>query len=222
VSEPAWTPDSRHVAVIAAGSLYNLAVDGSGTRHIIRSNIRGQVGSWTPAGRGLVVTESRVPHSGVSAGIVLITTGDNSTVEELLGQSASQPALSHDGNWLTYVSTETGQAEVYLRRFPGGQRQWRVSTAGGTEPRWRSDGRELFYRRGREVIAVSIHTQGTEVAVGKPTVLFESAYVTLPGFRMWDVAPSGQAFIMVEGQEFHESFITVRNWLSEVSSRVGR
>ena len=65
--------------------------------------------------------------------------------------------FSPDGRWVAYSSDETGRDEVYIRPFPKADGQWRVSTDGGTNPRWRPDGRELFYiAPDRKLMSVSI------------------------------------------------------------------
>jgi len=53
--------------------------------------------------------------------------------------------FSPDGRWVAYQSNESGRDEIYVRPFPGPGGQWQVSTAGGSDPRWRPDGKELYY-----------------------------------------------------------------------------
>ena len=60
----------------------------------------------------------------------------------------TNPQFSPDGRWLAYTSDESGKTEVYVRPFPGPGQKRLVSSEGGTEPRWRGDGREIFYRDG--------------------------------------------------------------------------
>jgi len=62
----------------------------------------------------------------------------HSEFNELYGQ------ISTDGRWMAYTSDESGGREVYVRRFPEGDGQVRISTGGGEQPRWRRDGKELF------------------------------------------------------------------------------
>lgn len=57
----------------------------------------------------------------------------------------SNPQFSTDGHWIAYNSNESGKNEVYVAPFPGPGGKWQVSAAGGTSPRWRPDGKELFY-----------------------------------------------------------------------------
>ena len=80
--------------------------------------------------------------------------------------------VSPDGNWLAYVSDESGSNEVYVTQFPQPARSWRISTNGGTQPRWRGDGKELFFVSGNKLMATSV-SSGTEFQAGTPQPLFE-------------------------------------------------
>ena len=67
------------------------------------------------------------------------------------------PVLSPDGRFLAYTSNESGRFEVYVQSFPGPGGKWQISTAGGGEPHWRADGKELYYRApDQKVMAVEI------------------------------------------------------------------
>jgi eukaryotic-like serine/threonine-protein kinase len=72
--------------------------------------------------------------------------------------SEEHPQFSPDGRWLTYTSNESGRPEIYIQSFPPSGGKWRVSTHGGAHPRWRGDGKELFYLdlRGKKLLAVAV------------------------------------------------------------------
>ena len=76
--------------------------------------------------------------------------------------------LSPDGRWVAYQSNESGSVEIYVRPFPGPGGQWQVSTAGGSQPRWRSDGKELFY------VAPDARLMAVPIAVGADSQTLES------------------------------------------------
>ena len=61
-------------------------------------------------------------------------------------------ALSPDGKWIAYRSTDLGRAEIYVQSFPVGGARWQLSTNGGSEPSWRRDGKELYFMRDRQLI----------------------------------------------------------------------
>ena len=82
--------------------------------------------------------------------------------------------LSPDGGWLAYVSDESGTNEVYVRRFPSGDRKARVSVNGVNEPRWDGEGRELFYLApDARLMAVTIKL-GSNVEIGSTAALFKT------------------------------------------------
>ncbi len=135
-----------------------------------------------------------------------------------------QPALSPDGRWLAYVSTESGSSQVYVRPFPDTQsRRWQVSVDGGTEPVWARDGRELFFRGAERYMAVSVETRPT-FSVGGRTPLFPvEQFLSGAGHPMYDVHPDGDRFLMLlAGDPEPAPVILVKNWLQDVERRLGR
>jgi Tol biopolymer transport system component len=129
------------------------------------------------------------------------------------------PALSPDDRWLAYVSNETGRDEVYVRPFPGARERWLVSAAGGTEPRWRRDGRELFYRNADTLFAVQVPVQGDFVA-GPRTVLFTGTYLRNARHATYDVHPDGNRFIFITGDPDEAGeLILIQNLVSTAVSR---
>lgn len=110
-------------------------------------------------------------------------------------------ALAPNGRWLAYVSDEPGTPQVIVQPFPdpsGGK--WQISRQGGTYPRWRRDGRELYYLdRGGRIVAVSVTTDGN-FEVGKSTPLFTTS-IPFPNQSRntgspYDVTADGQRFLM--------------------------
>jgi dipeptidyl aminopeptidase/acylaminoacyl peptidase len=101
--------------------------------------------------------------------------GDRTPVPLLRTQfNETQAQVSPDGRWIAYVSTDSGRSEVTVSSFPSGHRQWQISTGGGVEPRWRGDGKEIFFvALDQSLMAVAI-TTGATVHTGVPVRLFES------------------------------------------------
>ncbi|HWP37141.1 MAG TPA: protein kinase [Gemmatimonadales bacterium] len=123
-------------------------------------------------------------------------------------------ALSPDDRWLAYVSDESGRNEVYVRPFPEGAERWQISVAGGTEPRWRRDGRELFYRNADTVLAAALRLQ-PEFSVGQRVALFRGDYVANARHAGYDVHPNGQEFVFVTAEPAEaRDLILVQNLLS--------
>ena len=131
------------------------------------------------------------------------------------------PDLSPDGRFVAYVSDEGGEFEVYVQRFPEGGRRWQVSTQGGLQPRWRGDGKELFYVEGDTLMAVAVTTAPT-FTVGTAKRLFEGKGAFDGRGQHYDVAADGRRFVLAEpaGANAPEPSIrVVMNWYEEFRDR---
>ena len=119
---------------------------------------------------------------------------------------------------VAYVSNESGQFQVYLRRYPGPEGRWTVSTAGGTSPLWNHTGNELFYRNGNKMMAVSVATT-PDVTLATPRVIFEGPYSYSSSIALvnYDVSADGQRFLMVKTEAGVAHLSVVLNWFSELA-----
>ena len=109
-----------------------------------------------------------------------------------------QGVLSPDGGFLAFVSEGTGVPQVYVQSFPNGEQRAQVSSQGGTEPRWRDDGRELFFLRSdRMMMAVPVSLRPTFQA-GDPKALFQTNVPILASrWRChYDVSSDGERFLV--------------------------
>ncbi|MDQ3174094.1 MAG: hypothetical protein M3Q91_10365 [Acidobacteriota bacterium] len=92
-----------------------------------------------------------------------------------------QAQFSPDGKWIVYTSDESGAPEVYAQTYPASGGRGRVSTGGGSQPKWRRDGRELFYiAADRKLMAVDVKL-GATFEAGVPKTLFGTHVMTLTG-----------------------------------------
>lgn len=126
--------------------------------------------------------------------------------------------------WVAYVSTETGQREVYVTHFPDATRRYRVSTQGGTLPRWRGDGKMLFYGTRNNIVAVSVDEKPDSISLGTPhTILSAANYGAVNGesLNFFDVTANGQRFLMTEANSPKGSvpLTLVTNWDAELKKR---
>jgi dipeptidyl aminopeptidase/acylaminoacyl peptidase len=128
------------------------------------------------------------------------TSGDKKPFPMVQGPyHKEEPQFSYDGKWLAYTSDESaGKFQVFVTSFPGGEQKLQVSRDGGAQPRWRADGKELFFRAlDGNVMAVDIKV-GPRIEAGVPHVLFSggpSASSRDPLRHMWAVSPDGQRFL---------------------------
>ncbi len=111
-----------------------------------------------------------------------------------------QASFSPDGGWIAYTSDESGDYEVYVQSFPVSGKKWRISADGGAQPRWRRDGKELFYLSlDRKVVAVEVNGNAGNFVAGVPRVLFKApitASTFYPYGSDYDVTADGQRFLV--------------------------
>ena len=128
--------------------------------------------------------------------------------------------LSPDGRWMAYSSEESGRREVYVQPVPPSGGKWLISTDGGRDARWRSDGRELYYLSlDNELMAVDIEPAGDAPTWENPRALFQAPFRQFPQQRnSFDVTADGQRFLvntLVEGAS-STPITWILNWTAEL------
>jgi len=225
---PIWSPDGKRIVFATSRDggldLYQRASDASGPEALLlrlkaqpflipsdvsadgrfltyyRTDPKTQLDIWTlPMGSpGAGAADARTPVPFLHA-----------------DYNESEGQFSPDGRWMAYVSDESGAPQVYVQSFPtlGGQRQ--VSAAGGTQPRWRRDGKELFYLApDRKLMAVTVRT-GATFDADAPRALFQTALDLNEVRQTYDVAPDGQRFLLnTRVDEGAPPITVVLNWLA--------
>ena len=128
--------------------------------------------------------------------------------------------FSPDGRWIAYQTDESGRPEIYVTSFPEVGRKWQVSPEGGTQPRWRADGRELYYLTPTaKLMVAAVDPSGAGFQVGEITELFDTP--RLPsGVFDYDVTADGERFLMnTVGDSAFEPITLVVNWTAELEDR---
>ena len=123
--------------------------------------------------------------------------------------------VSPDGRWIAYVSDESQQREVYVRSFPSGAVKSRISTAGGTQPQWRRDGRELFYiAPDNTIMAVEMRATADRLDASRPDGLFTANVDQNKSIRnQYAISPDGQRFLVLSLADRNASpIVAVLNW----------
>ena len=132
------------------------------------------------------------------------------------GANETQSQISPDGRFIAYASDESGRFEIYVQRFPELGQKWQVSRTGGADPRWRPDGRELFYIGLNRTLMVADVSPGMPARYGTPRGLFATGikYLWQDTRNHYDVAPDGQRFLILAPKTGAESgtFAMVLNW----------
>jgi hypothetical protein len=118
---------------------------------------------------------------------------------------------------MVYQSNESGQPEIYVRRYPALDRAWQVSEGGGAQPRWSSTSREIYYRGGQHMMAAAFDASGAEPVFGKPLPLFTDEYDFGVNISManYDVTRDGR-FIMLRRGTQGGRLRAVINWTEEL------
>jgi eukaryotic-like serine/threonine-protein kinase len=127
------------------------------------------------------------------------------------------PNFSPDGKWLAYANNETGRFEVYIQPFPSGTGRWQVSTAGGAEPKWRKDGKELYFFSDQQINAVDVQQNGSSLQLGTPHALIKATTVSGPQ-GPYTVSADGKKFVMntVLPQSITEPLTLITNWPADL------
>jgi eukaryotic-like serine/threonine-protein kinase len=217
-----WSPDGKSVIFASnrAGHLdiYQKPADGSGEeRLLLKSEEDKRPRSWSRDGRYLLY-ENADPKMQADLWVLPLT-GDRKPIPLLRTPFAeAEGRISPDGRWFAYRSNESGTPEVYVRPFSpdpgggtGGGAKWMVSRGGGAFPRWRGDGKELFYLGlNSRMMAVDVTTNQTFQA-GLPRELFGLALLSAP-----DVTADGKRFMIQAlegtGATTQPPFTVVLNW----------
>jgi len=225
---PTWSPDGNRVIFASNPSgvydLYQKLASGVKDEELLlKSSEDKYPTSWSRDGRFLLY-DAWDPQTKKTDLWVLPLEGDKKPFPFLRTEFNNVGGQSSpDGRWVAYASDESGRNEIYVRTFSPGSSgaaagaggKWLVSTEGGSQERWRGDGKELYYRAADgKLMAVEIATNPVFRA-GVPKVLFQMPQQ--PGLvseNQWDVTPDGKRFIFPAPSEQGTAapFTVVLNW----------
>jgi serine/threonine-protein kinase len=233
-NNPVWSPDGKRVVYNASGSgannLYTINADGSGKPERLATSEYGQTPtSWASAANAIAFLQ-RTQHG--SNGIWVLPMAGDGTPRLFLESRFNlwHPDLSPDGRLMAYVSNESGGYEVYVQPYPGPGEKTRISTAGGSEPIWTANGRELLFRSGtldrQQLFAATIRSV-SPFQVDVPRLVFEGKageYDSTAPNRSWDVSADGQRFLVLRAVQSTDKWVTemhvVLNWTDELKRLV--
>ncbi len=236
-ASPVWSPDQRYVAATrvrvnaTTDPAYVYRVDASGGNEkklltVERDNAWPT--DWSSDGRYLLLTLGDLSITRSDIAVLRLSDDPNEQKMYPILTTEFQEGAGHfspDGKWIAYFSDESGQAQVYVIPFvepvdsPADQsrpvRKWQVSANGGTEPRWRADGKELYFIRANgEVSAAEVNGEGDQFVIGEVKPLFAVNLWNL-GAIGYDVSDDGERFLINVFSETAASPITlVTNWLA--------
>jgi eukaryotic-like serine/threonine-protein kinase len=189
---PLWSPDGNRVVYSKSGKMYVKSADGSSEETVL-ADAGGVLRDWSPDGKYIVYEPLRA-ESGDRRLFLWPLGGGPAIPIGRRDSVAGGGRFSPDSHYLAYASDESGRQEIYLEALPPEKRRLKVSQTGGTNPRWTSSGRELFYMGADRTLMVVDVQLGKTLSAGVPRKLFEtSGGVASRGF---EVSPDGQRFLV--------------------------
>ena len=219
---PAWSSDGRYVAYNGPEGIYRKEADGGPPADLLlRSKTLAVPKSFSPDGRYLVYAQI---NPGTGADLFALPIGQPNPSPLVIAQTKAtedQGQFSPDGRWIAYTSNESGQSEIYVVPFPPdpAARRWVVSRGGGVMPRWRRDGKELFYvSPDWKMMSVDV-TTGRTFRSGTPRSLFDTQMIDTgirTGPMSWDISADGNRFLIIsENAAATPSLDVILNWRPE-------
>lgn len=226
---PLWSPDGTRIVFSSNRNgqqdLYQKNSAGTGSEEpLVHSGVDLYADDWSLDGR-YILYESNDPKTEFDLW-VLPMIGDRKPflfLQTEFNETHSQ--FSPDGRWVAYVSDESGRPEVYVQSFAASGGKWQISAGGGDQPKWRRDGKELFYlSSARRLMSVSVTSVGAAFEAGIPVELFEvfvPAKSSTGDRNDYVVANNGQKFLICSfvDKETARPITVVSNWRAALKNK---
>jgi len=218
---PVWSPDGKQIA-FTSDQQANIAVKpsaGGAEEKVLLSSTANSlpaITDWSRDGRYLMYAQG----SGLNLHLwVLPLSGDTKPIPYASGSADEEAGqFSPDGRWVAYQSGESGRPEVYVAPFPWTGAKWQISTSGAVLPRWRADGKELFYYGFGELISTQVDGSGSTLLVGGTKSLFRLTLETIS--RGYEPTHDGQRFLVISrGEGTPQPLTLVQNWIAELKKK---
>ncbi len=215
---PKWSPDGQRIVYTVGNDLVERTADGQGAETpLVASDELKFASDWSADGR-YIAFASRSKETTWDIWI-LPTFGDKKPFVFLKTPFAElDAAFSPDGRYLAYQSNESGRMEIYVQSFPGPGGKWQVSSQGGTQPHWRADGKELYFRSAdQKLMAVDV-AAGATFEAGVPKALFPLRLDSGLGRNHFLPTRDGQRFLLVAtpSRDTMTPTTVVLNWMADL------
>jgi len=218
---PVWSPDGATIMFrsnrTGNNHLYRKSSSGSGEDELLLQSSESKTPTdWSSDGRFVLYQSDARTSMNIWA--LPLDEGRNPLVVVQSPFDERNAQFSPDRRWVAYVSTQSGPGEVYVRSFLGQAGQWQVSTAGGVQPRWSPDGRELFYiAPDGMLMATPLSVADGALTIGVPKPLFQTRIGGgVTNETEYDVAPDGRFLVNVPVEDGAVTPITIfLNWTAQ-------
>ncbi len=217
---PIWSPDAVRLVFCSnreiSNDLYMKNSDGAQEeKSVVHDDLNKFPNDWSRDGRYILYTRGTDLWT-------LMLPGLKSSLLLEAPSVLRNGQFSPDGKWVAYASNETGKWEIYVTSFPEARGRWQVSTGGGEQPRWRGDGKELFYLSSDGKIMAASVTLGANFDAGTPVALFQATPrqpVSITELFVYDVSRDGQRFLINTQVKQAESapMSVVLNWTAKLN-----
>ena len=227
---PTWSPDGERIAFTSTRKgmrdIYVISASGGQDEVVIESKRHKSVEDWSADGKFLifdqleqkVVVDPRPFSSTENQAdiyVLPLSGADRRPIAFVATPFREDHSrMSPDGRWIAYGSNESGVSEVYVQPFPANGKRYQISTAGGEEPQWRGDSKELFYVEGTTVMSAEIRANGGELGPGIPKKLFDVHLTSVRARNRLAIAKDGQRFLAAEAvdEDPRAPFTVILNW----------
>ena len=212
-----WSPDGSSLVFETDNrGIYRKPANGAGKEELLlASGINTRPLDWSSDGK-FVVYQSYGGATGTDLWLLPME-GDHKPLPYLQTPfNEGDAQFSPDGRWMAYASNESGQPQVYVQSIPASGAKWQISPAGGDQPRWRRDGKELFYISADQKLMVVAVKSGTTFEASAPQSLFELDPLVAPISGRFTYQPTahGQRFLILAkvGGAAAPPITVVLNW----------
>jgi serine/threonine protein kinase len=223
---PIWSPDGSTVVYTSFrgghGALYQRVSNGAATEQLLLPLNDPSPSDWSRDGKFLAFTAFSSQRNS-DIWILPMSGGHNAFPFLQTEFSESRATFSPDGHWIAYQSNESGSNQIYVCPFPDPRNKWRISPSGGTRPRWRGDGKELFYvSDDSKLMTVDLKLGPSTIVVGQVRALFGIRPLGTVFSELYDVTVDGQRFLVSEAageSKVFSALTIVVNWDADLKKK---